>query len=170
MNPRRLTLLAALAVLVLIPRASLRAGPEYPGMGPDIYDIHADGSSLVGEALGRAPADHKRVILVFGANWCIWCRRLHATFENDPRVSAALAKDFIVVRIDVNKRHGEARNAALNERFGNPIEHGIPVLVVLASNGKQLTTKDSGELEDGSGHSPAKILEFLSAWAPAAHP
>jgi thioredoxin-related protein len=170
MNPRRLTLLAVLSVLVLLPSAALRADPEYPSMGPDIYDIHADGSSLVGEALGRAPADHKRVILVFGANWCIWCRRLHAAFENDPRVSQALAKDFIVVRIDINKRHGEARNAALNEKYGNPIEHGIPVLVVLNSDGKQLTTKDSGDLEDGNGHSPAKILEFLSAWAPTTRP
>jgi thiol:disulfide interchange protein len=170
MNPRRFALAAALVALVVLPRSPLRAESEYPAMGPDIYDVHADGSAQVGEALARAAADHKRVILVFGANWCIWCRRLHATFENDPRVSAALAKDFIVVRIDINARHGKARNAALNDKYGNPIEHGIPVLVVLDSDGKQLTTKDSGELEDGNGHSPAKILEFLSAWAPTARP
>ena len=167
MNPRHLALLL---VLVLLPCSALTAAPEYPAMGPDIYNIQADGSAQVGEAMVRAAAGHKRVILVFGANWCIWCRRMHATFESDPRVSAALAKDFVVVWIDTNTRRGPARNAALNEKYGNPIEHGIPVLVVLNSDGKQLTTKDSGELEDGDGHSPAKILEFLSAWAPAAHP
>ena len=74
------------------------------------------------------------------------------------------------MRIDVNKRHGMERNAALNERMGNPISHGIPVLVVLDSNGKQLVTKDSGELEEGEGHSPEKILAFLANWAPAGHP
>jgi len=44
------------------------------------------------------------------------------------------------------------------------------VLVVLDSDGKQLTTKDSGELEEGEGHSPAKITAFLAQWAPTGHP
>ena len=146
----------------------LRADPEYPKMGPDIYDVHASGTAQINEALGKAAREHKRVILDFGANWCIWCKRLHATFETDPAVSKALEKDFIVVMVDINKRHGEARNADVNERYGNPIVHGVPVLVVLDSDGKQLTTKDSGELEEGEGHSPAKILAFLAAWAPRA--
>ena len=58
----------------------------------------------------------------------------------------------------------------MNEKYGNPIEHGIPVLVVLDSDGKQLTTKDSGELEEGEGHSPAKILAFLREWAVPGNP
>jgi hypothetical protein len=43
------------------------------------------------------------------------------------------------------------------------------VLVVLDAEGRQLTTKDTGELEEGAGHSPAKIVSFLGAWAPPAH-
>jgi hypothetical protein len=108
--------------------------------------------------------DHKRK-----REWCIWCRRLHATFENDASVSKALDRGFVVVMVDVNTRNGTKRNADLNLRYGNPIQHGIPVLVVLDSDGRQLTTKDTGELEEGAGHSPAKITEFLAAWAPAAH-
>ena len=148
--------------------AGLRADPEYPKMGPDIFDVQADAGTQIAAALTQAKAEHKRVLLDFGANWCIWCQRLHATFENNPAVSAALHKDFIVVMVDVNTRHGTKRNAEVNTRYGNPIEHGIPVLVVLDSEGKQLTTKDSGELEEGDGHSPAKILAFLAAWAPPA--
>ena len=109
------------------------------------------------------------MILDFGANWCIWCHRLHGTFESDAAVSKALDTGFVVVMVDVNTRNGTKRNADLNLKYGNPIEHGIPVLVVLDSDGKQLTTKDTGELEDGEGHSPAKILAFLAAWAPPAH-
>ncbi len=136
-------------------------------MGPDIYDVRADGSAQIAAAVGIAAAEHKRVIVVFGANWCIWCRRLHSTFENDPAVSRALGRGFVVVMVDVNTRRGVKRNADVVARYGNPTEHGIPVLVVLDSDGRQLTTKDSGELEEGQAHSPAKIVAFLSSWSPA---
>jgi thiol:disulfide interchange protein len=159
----------ALAGLALLPAAGLRADPEYPKMGADVYDVHADASAQISAALAKATAEHKRVLLVFGANWCIWCHRLHATFESDAGVARALDRGFVTILVDVNTRRGEKRNAVVNERYGNPIEHGIPVLVVLDSDGKQLTTKDSGELEEGEGHSPAKITAFLALWAPPAH-
>ena len=168
LTPTRLIL--ALGALALFPVAGLRADPEYPKMGGDIFDVRADGSAQIADALSRATVEKKRVILDFGANWCIWCHRLHHTFETDPGVSKALDKGFIVVMIDVNTRHGTKRNADINVKYGNPIVHGIPVLVVLDSDGKQLTTKDSGELEEGDGHSPAKILAFLKEWAPAENP
>jgi thiol:disulfide interchange protein len=161
-----LPLAAAFALLLSAP---LGAESEYPKMGPDIYDAHADGDKLVGDALRRAAAEHKRVIVDMGANWCIWCRRLNSTLEGDPSVAAALNRGFIVVMLDVNTRNGTKRNAGLVERYGNPTSHGIPVLVVLDAGGKQLTTKDTGELEEGKGHSPAKILQFLAAWAPGGH-
>jgi thioredoxin-related protein len=170
MKPSPTRLILALSAFAVVSAAGLRADPEYPKMGPDVYDVRADGSAQIATALATAAVVHKRVIVVFGANWCIWCHRLSATFENDPVVARGLAKDFIVVKVDVNTRNGTKRNAATNEKYGNPIQNGIPVLVVLDSDGKQLTTKDSGELEEGDGHSPAKIIAFLSGWAPPAHP
>ncbi len=164
--PRLASLGIALLGVLAAPPPSCAS--EYPSMGPDVYDVHADGKAQVAAGVARAAAEHKRVLLVFGANWCIWCHRLHATFENNADVSKALRRDFVLVDIDVNTRNGVDRNSDVNARYGNPTEHGIPVLVVLDSNGKQLTTKDSGELEEGGGHSPAKILAFLSSWAPPA--
>lgn len=159
----------ALASMAAIAAATLRAAPEYPEMGPDIYDVHADGSVQVAAALVRASAEHKRVLLVFGANWCIWCHRLHATLGSDPAVSRILADGFVLVDVDVNNRRGVARNADVVARYGNPTRLGLPVLVVLDSDGRQLCTKDSGELEEGHGHSPGKIADFLGRWAPSGH-
>jgi len=170
MRTPRMIAIVGLTALALLPASALRAGPEYPKMGADIFDVKADASAQIAAAVATASAERKRILLDFGANWCIWCHRLHATFENDPGVSRALEKGFIVVMVDVNTRRGEKRNAAVIERYGNPTAHGIPVLVVLDSDGKQLTTKDSGELEEGEGHSPSKILAFLADWAPPAHP
>jgi thiol-disulfide isomerase/thioredoxin len=166
LNPR---LVLALCAVALFPAADLRADPEYPKMGPDVYDVHADGKAQIAAALATAAVVKKRVILVFGANWCIWCHRLAATFENDAGVAKALANGFIVVKIDVNTRNGTNRNEDVVKRYGDPTVHGIPVLVVLDSDGNLLTTKDSGELEEGDGHSPARILAFLSTWALPSH-
>jgi thioredoxin-related protein len=87
-----------------------RSAPEYPAKGPDIYDVHADGSAQVASAVAAAAGSNKRVIVVFGANWCIWCRRLHGELTKNPAVTKAL-NEFVVVEVDVNTRNGVNRNA-----------------------------------------------------------
>ena len=145
----------------------LEAAPEYPRMGPDIYDTRADGLEQIAAALPTARDGHKHVLLQLGANWCIWCRRLHQTFAGNAEVAAELQRHFVVVPIDVNHREGRKRNAAVNERYGNPIQHGLPVLLVLDADGRLLVTQETGALEDGKdGHDPQKILAFLRRWAP----
>lgn len=159
---RSLLLLLTLAVVV-------QAAPEYPKLGADIYDPKADGKVQIAAAIQRAGTEHKHVLLMFGANWCIWCHRLHATFENNPAVARVLKSQYELVLIDVNKKNGVARNIDVDARYGNPTKLGLPVLVVLDGNGKQLTTQDSGALEDGkSAHDPEKVIAFLKTWAPPA--
>jgi thiol:disulfide interchange protein len=153
----------------LLAALTLHAAPEYPNRGPDIYDSRADGSLLIDTALRQASAAHKRVLLDFGANWCSWCHALHRLFTTDAEVRRRLAADYVVVMIDVNQRHGPARNAAVNEKYGNPIKEGLPVLVVLDPDGRQLVTQETGALEQagaGEAHDPAKVIAFLKHWAP----
>jgi thiol:disulfide interchange protein len=158
--------LAAL-LLLLAAAPGYSAEPEYPKQGPDIYDREADGTVQIATALKQAKAEHKRVLLKLGANWCVWCHRLSSTFHQDPAVAQALARDFVLVLIDVNHRDGRKRNDAVNEKYGNPVQHGLPVLLVLDADGHLLTTQETGALEDGGkAHDPAKILAFLKAWAP----
>ena len=153
--------------LFLLAATALRAEPEYPKAGPDIYDTQADGSALVTEAVSLAKRDQKHVILVFGANWCIWCRRLHELFENNSAVRRELKAHYVVAWIDVNHRDGKKRNDAVIARFGKPTQHGLPVLVVLDRNGHMLTTQETGALEDGkSAHDPDKVVAFLRQWMP----
>ena len=144
----------------------LLAAPEYPKMGADIYDTKADGTKQIAAALKQAEAGHKHVLVMFGANWCIWCHKLHTLFEKDAAVAKVLAEKFEVVLIDINTQHGAKRNADVNERYGNPAKLGLPVLVVLDAKGKQLTTQDTGKLEVGDKHDPKKVIAFLEQWAP----
>jgi glutaredoxin len=109
------------------------------------------------------------VLVDLGANWCVWCHRLHHTLQTDAAVARALNDNFVLVLVDVNHRDGKKRNDAVNGRYGNPIKEGLPVLVVLDADGHQLLTQESGALEDGKdAHDPAKIIAFLQKWAPKA--
>lgn len=127
-----------------------------------IYNESANSAEEIASALTVAKQDHKRVLLQFGANWCPWCHKLHRLFDSDPAIKAELAANFVVVMVDVNKGH----NNEVDVRYGQPTKQGLPVLVVLDADGTQLTTQETGALESGQGHDPARVLAFLKQWAP----
>ncbi len=80
----------------------------------------------------------------------------------DERIAAELKRHYVTVLIDVNKQH----NKDVDTQYGHPTQFGLPVIVVLDGSGKQLTTQDTGKLEQGDHHDPTKVLAFLKAWAP----
>jgi thioredoxin-related protein len=152
-------LAALLGVLFCLP--VLCADAPAKASRPSIYDENADGGKQIADALAVAKKEDKRVLLQFGANWCGWCHRLHKLFQTDEKIAAKLKEAYGVVLVDVNKDH----NAAINKQYGNPMQHGLPVIVILDAEGKQLTTQDTGKLEEGDHHDPAKVLAFLNQWA-----
>jgi thioredoxin-related protein len=124
------------------------------------YDESANADAQIRAAVARAQAGNKRVLLMFGANWCVWCRRLDWVFENHRQVRASLDRHFEVVHVDTGGR-GSGTNAAIVERYGDPTQHGLPVLVVLDGTGAQVATQETGALEDGDHHDPVRVLAFL---------
>ena len=127
-----------------------------------LYDVNADGKKQIEAALAKAQNENKNVILKFGANWCGWCHLLSDLFKGDPEVSKVLNDNYVLVLIDVDKGHNED----VVKKYGNPTQHGLPVLVVLDKSGKQLHTQDTALLEEGKRHSPAKVKAFLEKWKP----
>ncbi len=153
------SLITAVCLAIVVLALSARNFAADASKDVPVYNESADANREINDAVATAAKEHKHVLLQFGANWCIWCHRLHNTFTTDPQVSNMLAQHFIVVLVDVNKHH----NQDIDARYGQPTRLGLPVLVVLDGTGKQITTKNSGELEEGDHHSPAKILAFLQA-------
>ena len=133
---------------------------------PPIYDTKADGAKQIADALMVAKREHKNVLLQFGANWCGWCHKLHNLFRADEKIGEFLRANYVVVLVDVDTVDGKKHNADVNDRYGNPCRFGLPSLVVLDADGKQLTTQDTGKLEVGDHHDPAKVMTFLKRWSP----
>src|SRR4051812_45862264 len=115
---------------------------------PKIYDESADGTKQVADALTLAKKDGKNVLIQFGGNWCGWCIKLHRLFETNKVISEALRTNYVLVLIDCNDR-----NKPLVAKY-KAQGLGLPSLVVLGSDGKHLTTKNTEELEQGDHHDP----------------
>jgi hypothetical protein len=85
---------------------------------------------------------------------------LSGLLNTNAAVSKLIKENYLIVLIDVDKGHNED----VVKRYGNPTRFGLPVLVVLDSDGKQLTTQDTGKLEEGDHHDPTKVIAFLEKW------
>lgn len=151
------------AVLLLLLPGSVTFADGVPkGKAPIIYDEKANGTQQIEKALAEAKRSNKNVMVQFGANWCGWCHKLHALCASDKTIAAELKKNYVIVLVDVNEKH----NADVVKRYDNPTRFGLPVIVVLDRSGKALTTQDTGKLEEGDHHDPAKVLTFVRQWSP----
>ena len=163
---RTAPLLVPLSLMALVLcGGGVLAGPSKPKL-PPIYDNTADGDQQIAEALVRANLSHKRILLQFGANWCVWCHRLHDVLDTDPALKKLIRNEFELVLIDVDDVNGQRHNAALEARMGRPTKHGLPVLVVLNHKGIPLTTIMTEPLELGDSYDVKKVFAVLDKWKP----
>jgi thioredoxin 1 len=132
-------------------------------MNKNIYPADADAHAEINEAEEKAASEHKRVLLVFGANWCYDCHVLDLAFQR-PDLAPIVAAGYEVVHIDLGP--DEQKNADLVKQFDVPLNKGIPVLAVIESDDKLLMSQKNGEFEDARSLAPQALLEFLNKWKP----
>jgi len=141
-------------------------GTPRPTAPPPPYDEAADAKADIAAALTAAQGDGKYVLLDFGANWCPDCIAL-ATFFEDPEIRAFLDAHYHVVSIDVGEWD---RNLDIAEQYGNPIEAGIPAVVILNPDGDIVTTTNDGAMANARSATKEEILAYLQKWAPGVAP
>jgi thioredoxin 1 len=129
----------------------------------EIYSESADARSEIKEALKKAAAEHKRVIVVFGANWCYDCHVLDTAFHRSD-LAPILSANYEVVHVDIGK--GE-KNQDLMRKYEVPMKRGIPGLAVLDADGKLVYSQKNGEFENARALAPEDFLAFLNKWKPA---
>lgn len=135
-------------------------------MKKDIYPANADAHAEIKEAEERAAREHKRILLVFGANWCFDCHVLDLAFQR-PDLAPILAASYEVVHVDLGPE--EEKNADLVREYQIPLNKGIPALAVADSDGKLVVSQKNGEFEDARRLTPEFLAEFLNNWKPQTH-
>lgn len=121
------------------------------------YDEAADAPTEVQQALAAAKADHRDVLVVFGANWCEDCRALDQALHTG-RNAELVSREFRIVKVDVGRFN---KNLELDTAYGNPIKKGIPAAVVLSPDDKVLYSTKAGELSNARRMSETGIYDFF---------
>jgi hypothetical protein len=148
--------------LILVSQHSPPARIRPPLNDKEIYDSAADPNKQIADALHAAAAAHKRVLVVFGGNWCFDCHVLDEAFHS-PEIAPTIGKSFEVVHLDIGHMD---KNLDVAKKYDIPLDRGVPAIAVLDSDGKLLFSQKRGEFEAARSLAPEDILAFLSKWKP----
>jgi thioredoxin 1 len=142
----------------------VRRLPEPAKPNPVLYPDPSQAQSELTAALAQAGRQKKRVLVVFGANWCYDCHVLDATFHSLAFVSL-VQTNYIVAHLNIGDEGRD--NNDLAARIGVNLDKGIPSLAVLDPDGKVIVSQQNGEFQSSVKIGPEDVRAFLERWKPA---
>jgi Thioredoxin-like len=148
--------------LLVSSQHSAPARLRQPLVKKDLYPEGVDATKEIAETVHSASATHRRVLVVFGGNWCFDCHVLDEAFHS-PEIAPTLDKSFLVVHVDIGRMD---KNLDVAKKYDVPLDRGVPALAVLDSDGKLLFSQKRGEFEAARSMAPEDILAFLNQWKP----
>jgi thioredoxin 1 len=136
--------------------------PEPAKPNIQLYHDPKETPTEIAAALSAAAKDHKRVLLVFGGNWCYDCHVLDAAFRSK-EIAPLVNENYHVVHVNVGDYD---QNLDLAKKYEIPLEKGVPSLAVLDPDGKLVVSQKKGEFESTTLIGPENVIEFLNYWKP----
>jgi len=146
----------AAALLAVALNAGAQAPAPAAAGGWRGYDETADARAAIELARAQATAG-RRVLIVFGANWCGDCRVLDTAMKQG-RLKELVEAKFVMVKVDVGRFD---RNVDIAQRYGVPLKKGIPTVAVLAADGSASFVTSGGELADARSMGEDALLAFF---------
>lgn len=133
------------------------------------YPSCADQRLVLKEALARAKAEKKPLLLVFGADWCPWCVSLHRILRD---AELPQAKDYAVAEIALYLGEEklpsgtEALTTVLGYAKQAKAEKGIPLMALVNAEKEKAVFVSTEPLEKNTkvskGHDPKKLFAALA--------
>ena len=139
--------------------------PEPAKPNTALYAPPSEARDELKAALAKAGAEHKRVLAVFGANWCYDCHVLDTTFHS-ASFAGLVNKNYVVVHINVGDEGKDNNDLAAS--YGVALDKGVPNLAVLSPDGKVVVAQH-GEFQSTTKIGPTEVRAFLEKWKPSAH-
>lgn len=127
---------------------------------PQLYRVDADAAEEIRGALASAGKQNKRVLLVFGGNWCLDCHVLDNAFHQQS-IAPLLNSNFIVVHVDIGRYD---KNLDLAKKYRVNLEKGVPSLAVLDARATVLYS--TFDFERARVMSEEDVIAFLDKWKP----
>lgn len=154
---------AAVALSLSLAGAAVQAQvapPPIPAVKKHIYPEIAQGQTDVTSGLRQAAREHKRVLLIFGGDWCGDCQVLDINLHA-PENAALVEKSFVVVHVNIGHMD---ENVDLAARYGVPLKRGVPAVSVVSPEGRVVHAQATGEFADMRHMDPRSVNQFLTQW------
>jgi thioredoxin 1 len=129
---------ALVLVVISLTGCSDRESKE---QSPHPYDGTANAEQDISTALAGLKGQ-KRLLLIFGANWCPTCRKVDATLKQ-PEIAGYLNAHFTLVKVNVGNFD---TNMDISDRFGSVTKEGIPAMAIVDKNNSLVKTVKVKEL------------------------
>src|SRR5712692_4182679 len=126
----------------------------------DLYPADANARNEIEEALKLAATDRKRVLLVFGANWCYDCHVLDRALH-EGAAGKIVSESFVLVHVDIGE---VSNNLDLAKQYKTPLDKGVPAVAILGSDGELLYGSRDGEFEAARRMMKKDLVAFLNRW------
>ncbi len=144
-------------------------GQYAPGQDPisvklrALYPANVDAHKEIAEAIQAASKEHKNILLVFGASWCLDCLALDYRFH-EAAIQPLVDKNYRVVHVDIGQHD---KNLDIAKRYETPTD-GVPTMAVLNSSGELLYSQKTHPFSAARTVDPKAIVKFLETWKPRA--
>jgi len=139
--------------------AALLIQRDRAATSPSSLDVDAVTRIRLEQALLRAKALDKHLMVVFGGDWCEDCVVLNRNLGTG-ETRDYFEQHFILLQVEVDNTD---RNLSVAKSLNAGVEHGVPAAVFFAPDGARIGGTTRGELEPSRNYTPAQILEFLKA-------
>jgi hypothetical protein len=126
----------------------------------DLYPKDADVKKEIEEALKQAATENKRVLLIFGGNWCYDCHVLDRALH-EGLAGQVMMESFLLVQVDIGE--GD-KNLDLAKKYKIPLEKGVPAVAILRRDGRLLYSSGEGEFEAARRMMKKDLVAFLLRW------
>jgi protein disulfide-isomerase len=156
---------ALLGAFAVAPAAAPSATPASTAVAAPAnlpYDESAVPASELPKALSQARAQNKRVLIVFGANWCPDCRELDKEIHAGGELTSLVDQRYVVLKVDVG--HFD-KNLDFTHLYGTPTGKGIPSVVVVTPKNEVVYETRAGELADARDMGHDGIYNFFKELA-----
>jgi thiol:disulfide interchange protein len=127
---------------------------------PNLYHDDADAKKEIAAALKTTSLTKKRVLLIFGANWCYDCHVLDQALHQG-EAAQILSDSFLLVHVDIGE--GE-KNPELVKLYKIPLDRGVPAVAILDGDGRLLYSSGQGEFEAARRMTKKDLIAFLKHW------
>src|SRR5215813_290740 len=156
--PRGSAVVAALLLLLFPGVNYCQSGTLAPPKAlKDVYPDVSRAEEDIDAALVRARKQHKRVLIIFGGNWCYDCHVLDRALHEETAGQIVRAS-FLLVHVNIGEGN---ENLDVTEKYHVPIEKGVPAVAILKADGSILYSSGNGEFEAARSMMRKDLVTFL---------